>query len=126
MHWGNHQFLLGVEDGWQSQKIGGGAVPFKTEKGWIEIYHGADHNNRYTLGAFLLDLENPNKIVAKTAEPILVPEEIYEVQGFFGNVVFTCGVVADENNVKIYYGGADHVMALAEITIDELYRGLGV
>lgn len=126
IHWGNHQFLLGVEDGWQSQKIGGGAVPFKTEKGWIEIYHGADHNNRYTLGAVLLDLENPNKIIAKTAEPILVPEEIYEVEGFFGNVVFTCGVVTDENNVKIYYGGADNVMALAEITIDELYRCLGV
>lgn len=100
IHWGNHQFLLGVEDGWQSQKIGGGAV--------------------------LLDLENPNKIIAKTAEPILVPEEIYEVEGFFGNVVFTCGVVTDENNVKIYYGGADNVMALAEITIDELYRCLGV
>jgi beta-1,2-mannobiose phosphorylase / 1,2-beta-oligomannan phosphorylase len=49
-HWGEHKFLMGVEEGWQSLKIGGGAVPFKTDKGWIEIYHGTDRNNRYTLG----------------------------------------------------------------------------
>ena len=126
IHWGEHKFLMGVEDGWQSLKIGGGAVPFKTEKGWIEIYHGADRTNRYTLGAVLLDLEDPNKILAKTAEPILVPEADYEVEGFFGNVVFTCGVLFEDNIVKIYYGGADNVMALSEIHIDELYRALGI
>ncbi|WP_449537861.1 glycoside hydrolase family 130 protein [Ferdinandcohnia sp. Marseille-Q9671] len=125
-HWGEHKFLMGVEEGWQSQKIGGGAVPFKTEKGWIEIYHGADRNNRYTLGAVLLDLEDPNKILAKTDEPILVPEAKYELEGFFGNVVFTCGVLFEDNIVKIYYGGADNVMALAEVHIEEIYRALNV
>ncbi|MBO0959904.1 glycoside hydrolase family 130 protein [Neobacillus sp. MM2021_6] len=126
LHWGKHEFLMGVGEGWQSQKIGGGAVPFRTEKGWIEIYHGADETNRYTLGAVLLDLEDPTKILAKTSEPILEPEAVYEVEGFFGNVVFSCGVVAEGNNVKIYYGGADNVMALAEITVDEIYKCLGV
>jgi len=126
IHWGEHEFLMGVEEGWQSLKIGGGAVPFKTDKGWIEIYHGADRSNRYTLGAVLLDAEDPNKIIAKTKEPILEPEEKYEVEGFFGNVVFTCGVLFEDNIVKIYYGGADNVMALAEVHIEEIYRALGV
>ncbi|MFH5185187.1 glycoside hydrolase family 130 protein [Paenibacillus sp. TAB 01] len=125
-HWGEHQFLMGVDSVWESLKIGGGAVPFKTEKGWVEIYHGADRTNRYSLGAVLLDLEDPNKIIAKTKEPILEPEAIYEVEGFFGNVVFTDGVLFEDNIVKIYYGGADNVIALAEIHIEELYRALGV
>jgi len=126
IHWGEHKFLMGVEEGWQSLKIGGGAVPFKTEKGWIEIYRGADRDHRYTLGAVLLDSEDPNKILAKTAEPILSPEAKYEIEGFFGNVVFTCGVLFEDDIVKIYYGGADNVMALAEIHIEEIYRALGV
>ena len=126
IHWGEHKFLMGVEEGWQSLKIGGGAVPFKTDKGWIEIYHGADRNNRYTLGAVLLDLEDPNKVLAKTKDPILAPEEIYEVEGFFGNVVFTCGVLFEDDIVKIYYGGADNVMALAEVHINEIYRALEI
>ncbi|MNR63054.1 4-O-beta-D-mannosyl-D-glucose phosphorylase [compost metagenome] len=71
-------------------------------------------------------MENPNKIIAKTKTPILEPEAIYEVEGFFGNVVFTDGVLFEDNVVKIYYGGADNVIALAEIHIDELYRALGV
>jgi beta-1,2-mannobiose phosphorylase / 1,2-beta-oligomannan phosphorylase len=125
-HWGEHKFLMGVEEGWQSLKIGGGAVPVKTEKGWIEIYHGADSSNRYTLGAVLLDLEDPNKILAKTKEPILVPEAEYEVEGFFGNVVFTCGVLFEDDIMKIYYGGADNVIALAEVHINELYKALEV
>ncbi|RAU95336.1 glycosidase [Paenibacillus sp. YN15] len=125
-HWGEHQFLMGVKENWESLKIGGGAVPFKTEKGWIEIYHGADRSNRYSLGAVLLDLENPNRIIARTKEPILEPQDLYEVEGFFGNVVFTDGVLFEENKVKIYYGAADNVIALAEIDIEDLYRALGV
>jgi predicted GH43/DUF377 family glycosyl hydrolase len=126
LHWGEHQFLMEGEEEWESLKIGGGAVPFKTEKGWIEIYHGVDRNNRYSLGAVLLDLENPSKIIAKTKTPILTPEASYEVEGFFGNVVFTCGVLFEEGIVKIYYGGADQVIALAEMSINELYEALGV
>ena len=61
VHWGNHKHFYGIKEGWENGRIGGGAPPFKTEKGWIKIYHAADKNNRYCLGAFLLDEKNPNK-----------------------------------------------------------------
>ncbi len=126
--WGGHEHLLSVskEKTWESGRIGGGAPSFKTEIGWIHIYHAADMNDRYCLGAFMTELEDPSKIIAKTLEPILVPTESYELEGFFGNVVFTCGVLVVGDIVKIYYGAADEVMALAETTITELYKALKV
>jgi len=127
IHWGRHEFLMGTKkEGWESGRIGGGAVPFKTEKGWIEIYHGADKNNRYCLGALLLDLDDPTKIIARSEKPILEPEAKYEVEGFFGNVVFSCGVLCENECVKIYYGASDEVIALAEISIEEIYKLLNV
>ncbi len=127
IHWGQYKHFDKVsESGWENGRIGGGAVPFKTEKGWIEVYHAADKDSRYCLGALLLDLENPNIILARTKTPILEPEAPYEVEGFFGNVVFTCGALYEEGILRIYYGGADKVMALAEIPIEDLYRALGI
>ncbi|PDM39615.1 glycosidase [Parageobacillus toebii] len=124
-YWGNHQYLLGLsEKGWESGRIGGSAVPFKTDKGWLEIYHAADKNDRYCLGAVLLDLNNPAKILAKTEEPILEPEEDYEKSGFFGNVVFTCGLVVEGDTVRIYYGAADESIAGAELSLQEIMSKL--
>ncbi|WP_221567154.1 glycoside hydrolase family 130 protein [Alkalihalobacillus sp. TS-13] len=125
LYWGNHQYLLGLsEDGWDNGRIGGGAVPFKTEKGWLEIYHAADQNDRYCLGAVLLDLDDPANVLAKTDEPILVPEADYEKAGFFGNVVFTCGVTVQGDNVRVYYGAADTSMAAADLSLNEIFSKL--
>ena len=123
IHWGGHRHLLsvGADSGWESGRIGGGAPSFKTEKGWVHIYHAADKNNRYCLGAFLTPPDDPGTIVAKTKEPLLEPETDYEQYGFFGNVVFTCGVLCRDGVVRIYYGAADQSMALAEIDIDDLF-----
>lgn len=128
IHWGSHQHLLSVagEDTWENGRIGGGAPSFKTDKGWIHIYHAADKDDRYCLGAFITPLDNPAHIIAKTTLPILEPMETYELVGFFGNVVFTCGAIVEDDNVYIYYGAADEVMAMAVITISELHRLLGV
>lgn len=128
INWGQHRHLLSVsnDDGWENGRIGGGAPSFKTERGWVHIYHAADRDQRYCLGAFITDLNDPSKIIAKTKEAILEPTAVYEKTGFFGNVVFTCGVIFKDNIVKIYYGAADEVMALAEIEINELYSALGL
>ncbi len=126
-HWGNHTHLISVnEDTWENGRIGGGAPSFKTEKGWVHIYHAADKDDRYCLGAFITELNDPTKIIAKTNKPLVEPEEDYELYGFFGNVVFTCGLIIKENVVKIYYGAADEVMALAEIDIEDVFEALGV
>lgn len=125
IHWGEQKHFCGLskdkDDCWDNGRIGGGAIPFKTEKGWIKIYHAADKNNRYCLGAFLLDLEDPSKVLAKTKSPILQPEEEYEVNGFFGNVVFTCGCLVKDGKVIIYYGAADDKICRVDISLDEIF-----
>lgn len=125
LHWGNHQFLLGLrEDKWDSGRIGGGAVPIKTDRGWLELYHGASKDNRYCMGAVLLDLHDPTKVIARSDNPILEPEEDYETDGFFGNVVFSCGAIVEGDIVKMYYGAADTSMACAELRLSEILDSL--
>lgn len=121
LHWGGHQLLL--ETGnfpWDCLKVGGGAPPLKTDKGWLVIYHAGDKNNTYQLGALLLDLEDPAKILAIAREPVLSPEAAYEVKGFFPNVTFTNGAYLEDGVVHLYYGGADRVMALATAPLEKI------
>ncbi len=124
-HWGEHHFLLGrSRDGWDSGRVGGGAVPFLTDKGWLEIYHAATPGDHYCLGALLLDADHPERILAKSAEPIMKPEASYETNGFVNNVVFTCGAIVQGDKVSIYYGAADQVMAGADMSLSEIMKSL--
>ena len=119
--WGEHEKLMGTrEKYWDSNRIGAGAVPFKTDKGWLEIYHGVSNNNVYSLGAVLLDIKNPAKIIARSKEPILKPEAYYETSGFVENVVFTCGLLYEEDEVKIYYGASDCSVSYAQISLKDI------
>ena len=123
--WGNHRFLCGPRAGlWDEIKVGASAVPFKTNVGWLEVYHGADRNNRYCLGAMLLDARQPWVVLARTKEPILQPQTGYECDGFFGNVVFTCGLLCEDDKLKIYYGVADTAICYAEISLQEALESL--
>ncbi|MCP4399183.1 MAG: glycosidase [bacterium] len=123
--WGNHRHVMGLRDtAWDSARIGASAVPFRTEQGWLEIYHGADKNHRYCLGAVLLSEDEPWNVIARSRQAILEPEVDYELEGFFGNVVFSCGVLYEDGLVKIYYGASDTSTAYAEISIDDILHGL--
>jgi beta-1,2-mannobiose phosphorylase / 1,2-beta-oligomannan phosphorylase len=125
IYWGNHKFLMGLrEDKWDNGRIGGGAVPIKTERGWLELYHGASKDNRYCMGAVLLDLNDPTKVIARSDQPILEPEADYEMEGFFGNVVFSCGAIVEGDILKMYYGVADTSMACAELSLSEILDSL--
>ncbi len=126
IHWGDQKLLTSVStaDSWDSTRIGGGAVPVRTSRGWLVIYHGADRNDNYFLNAMLLDLENPTRILGKLSTPLLKPEEEYERIGFYDNVVFSCGVVAEEDVLRIYYGAADDKICMAEASISELLDAL--
>lgn len=118
--WGNHRNLMGPgKDRWDEVKIGAGAVPVKIEQGWLEIYHGVDLSNVYSLGAVLLDGREPWKVTARTEEPILEPQADYECSGFFGNVVFSCGLLCEDNKLKIYYGAADTSICYAEVSLSK-------
>ena len=95
--------------------------PHPHGKGWLEIYHGANKENRYCLGALLLDLNDPTKVIARSEEPIMEPIAPYEQTGFFGNVVFTNGFyLIDEDTVRIFYGASDEVICSAEFSIKEI------
>lgn len=126
LHWGEQKHFCGLskEDSWDNGRIGGGAVPFKTDKGWVKIYHAADKNDRYCLGAFLLDLNDPSKVLAKTSQPILQPETEYEKTGFFGNVVFTCGCLLKDETVILYYGAADDKICRADIRLEDIFAAM--
>jgi predicted GH43/DUF377 family glycosyl hydrolase len=129
LRWGGHMPLMGKRPGmWDAIRIGAGAVPMKTEYGWLEIYHGVNDEQGYCLGAVLLDLENPAKILARSNLPFLIPEAEYERTGFFGNVVFTCGAVVTEveheSVVRIYYGAADQYTCRADIDLEDIIDSL--
>lgn len=125
LHWGNHRCIVRPRDNrWEASKIGGGAPPIKTEEGWLIIYHAKGENSVYSLWGLLLDLEEPWKVVRRGREPLLYPEEPYEVEGFFGNVVFTNGIVQRGDNLLIYYGAADQYTCLAEASLQEIIASL--
>ncbi len=121
-NWGDTSIVLSPREEWEYYKIGGGAPPIKTEEGWLIIYHGVDKEWNYRLGAAVADLEHPHKILKRGREPILEPQEEYEVKGDVPNVVFTCGAVLKDEKVYLYYGGADTVLCVATA---ELYELLG-
>lgn len=125
LHWGNHQCLIKTRQGmWDSGRVGAGAAPIRTESGWLEIYHGASPDHRYCLGAFLMDLENPSIILARSEVPIMVPSEPYELSGFFGFVVFTNGHLVKGDELTIYYGAADEFVCGATFSIQEILKSL--
>jgi len=127
IHWGDSRVIMKpVPYHWDEMKIGPGAPPFKTSKGWLHIYHGVFNTMAgavYRLGVALHDLHEPAKIIGVSDQWIVQPEDPWEVTGYVSNVVFTCGAVPEDNGlVKIYWGGADSVMCVGTAVIDELVQ----
>lgn len=130
-YWGHHRHVMStVNDdisAWQSTKIGPGPVPIETEEGWLLIYHGVINTCNgfvYRMGAALLDLEKPWKVIARSKAYVLAPYESYECVGDVPNVVFPCATLADADTgrIAIYYGCADTVTGLAFTTVDEMLK----
>lgn len=109
--------------GWDSYKIGIAGPPHKTEEGWLLIYHALSaHDDSYRLGALLLDLNQPERIIAKLDYPILEPEEPYEKEGFRPNTVFSSGSVVIDGRLFVYYGAADQVIGVASVEMEKLMK----
>ncbi|OGG11906.1 hypothetical protein A2Z00_00880 [Candidatus Gottesmanbacteria bacterium RBG_13_45_10] len=106
---------------WDSRKVGVGAPPIKTEDGWLLIYQAVgDHDaSRYKMGAMLLDLADPTKILHRSIKPILEPTEWYENEGYKAGVAYPCGAVTMNNRLFVYYGGADMVTCAATAPLDQ-------
>lgn len=124
-YWGKHQFVMGTRGGWQCVKIGPGPVPVKTREGWLLFYHGVNKTCNgmiYRMGAALLDLAAPWKVLFRTAPFLLGPQELYECVGEVPNVVFPVSTLQDAptGRIAIYYGAADTTTCLAFCQVDEL------
>jgi len=124
-HWGDHQILLPARKGgwWDANKVGLSPPPLRTEKGWLILYHGVRNTASgclYRLGLALLDLEDPTRLLARADEWVFAPEEVYETAGDVDKVVFPCGWIAEGDDIRMYYGGADKCIALATARVSEL------
>ncbi len=123
--WGDSQLIMRPEPyHWDEMKIGPGAPPIKTDRGWLSIYHGVFKTmdgSVYRLGVALHDLLNPAHLRGICDSWILQPEDPWEITGYVHNVVFTCGAVAEaDGTAKIYWGGADTVMCVGEANLADL------
>lgn len=124
-HWGKHRHVMSPRSRWESTKIGAGPTPIETIEGWLLIYHGvltSCNGFVYSMGAALLDIDEPWKVLYRTEPYLLSPQELYECVGDTPNVVFPCAALCDAptGRIAIYYGGADTVTCLAFTQVDEL------
>jgi predicted GH43/DUF377 family glycosyl hydrolase len=111
LKWGDFKKVMGpIEGKWDGVGIGSASPPVKTEKGWLLIYHGIDEESVYRLGVALLDLNDPSRVIGRHPDPILQPEEDYELRGEIREVIFGCGICEVDDNYFIYYGAADRVI----------------
>lgn len=111
---------------WDSWFRGVGPTPIKTELGWLILYHAMDHRHpdRYRMGALILDLKNPTRVLYRSETPILEPEKDYENNGYKWGVVYSCGAVVKNGELFVYYGGADKVIGVATIKLADLLNDL--
>lgn len=125
IHWGHHKCIATTRKNmWDSARVGAGCSPIRTPRGWLAIYHGADENHRYSLGALLLDIKDPAIVIGRSDFPLMEPTAPYELKGFFGNVVFTNGHLVNGDNIRLYYGASDEVICGAELSIQEILNSL--
>lgn len=112
--------IMRPEAPWEAKKIGAGPTPIETEEGWLLIYHGVDYNHVYRTGLALLDLDDPRRVIARTAEPVMEPELEFELWGDVNNVVFPEGAVVIDGTLHVYYGAADRVIGLATASLTDI------
>ena len=127
VYWGKHRHVMGRSDRWwENLKIGGGAAPIETDKGWLMLYHGVVNTCNgyvYSVGAAILDIDEPSRVLHRCGNYILAPEEWYEERGFVPNVCFPCATIHDSatGRIALYYGCADSYVGVAYTTAQEIY-----
>lgn len=126
LDWSSPELVAVAENfEWEGTKIGTAATPLKTDKGWLVLYHGVDTNSVYRVGAMLLDLKDPKKVIARTKKFIMEPEEYYEKFGLvIPNVIFPTGNLIKDGLLYIYYGCCDSSIGLATIPVEELLENI--
>lgn len=132
VYWGREQSVIKPRPrSWESERVGSGAPPIKTEKGWLLLYHGVNLKNKkvtYSVGAALLDLKKPERIIARSPQdkPLINPQKSYEKKGYTNNVIFPTGAIEGLNkkDIIIYSGGADSVVSVQKIALKDILKSM--
>jgi predicted GH43/DUF377 family glycosyl hydrolase len=130
LHWGQHECLLRGNAEWESDRVGAGTPPVLLEEGWLELYHGSRRAERagevgaYSVGALLLDRDNPARILRRSHKPIMQPTADFERSGFVDNVVFPTAMTKQGDTLSVYYGAADTYTGVVEFSQRELLSAL--
>jgi predicted GH43/DUF377 family glycosyl hydrolase len=121
--WQAPKLLLAPARSWEFFKIGNCGSPIETESGWLVLSHGVGPMRKYCLGAFLLDLRDPSRVLGRLREPLLSPNEA-EREGYVPNVVYTCGALRHGGQLVIPYGMSDYATSFAIVTLDHLLAAM--
>lgn len=126
-YWGEHRHVMSPlpfeQSAWQCTKVGAGSVPILTEKGWLMFYHGVIttcNGYRYSMGAALLDKDEPWRVLRRSKDYLLAPAALYELTGDVPDVVFPCAALTEGDKVCVYYGAADTCVGIAFGRISEI------
>ena len=122
-YWSDPQIILRPSAMWESVKIGNCGSPMETEAGWLVITHGVGPMRKYCIGAALLDLHDPTKVIGRLSEPLLAPEG-NEREGYVPNVVYSCGSLLHGRQLILPYAMSDKASAIASLSLDELLVAL--
>ena len=117
--WNEHAVLLQPKYPWEAVQLGNCGSPMETEAGWLVLSHGVGPVRTYCIGAFLLDLEDPSKVIGRLREPLLKANPD-EREGYVPNVVYTCGALVHDGELIIPYGLADHATGFATVALAEV------
>lgn len=117
--WNQRELLLRPTFPWELVQLGNCGSPIETDAGWLVLSHGVGAVRKYCIGAFLLDLENPSKVIGRIREPLLSPNSS-EREGYVPNVVYSCGALVHRGQLVVPYGLADHATGFATMSLAEV------
>jgi predicted GH43/DUF377 family glycosyl hydrolase len=123
-YWSDPHLILRPSEVWESVKVGNCGSPIETRAGWLVITHGVGPMRKYSIGAILLDLENPTRVIGRLKDPLLAPEND-EWEGYVPNVVYSCGALVHGGRLVLPYAVGDRVTRVASIDLEELLQALG-
>jgi len=121
--WNERQVLLKPRFSWELVQLGNCGSPIETDAGWLVLSHGVGPMRKYCIGAFLLDRDDPGKVIGRLHEPLLKPNE-NEREGYVPNVVYSCGALVHEGTLILPYGLADQATGFATVPLDEVLAAM--